>query len=190
MSICVCVSVCVCACLTLQLLDQLGELVVEQHVILGGEGRLWTLGSTGVQLMFGDEAQLLHKVLLPNTLLYQLFQLLPGGGREERDGERGGERGERGGGGEATEWNDMFSVSRVVFHLMLLLLTETQRDRKRERDRERPTERDQQGETNRERETERDKQRERESGRERERNKKTNKGREGDKHQTASLRER
>lgn len=70
---------------TFQFFDQLGELVVEQHLFRGGEDGLGLLRSAGVQLVFSDEAQLLHKVLLPNALLDQLLQLLSGG-RQDRQG--------------------------------------------------------------------------------------------------------
>lgn len=61
--------------LTFQLLDQLGELVVEEHLLWRWEDRLWLLGCPRIQLVFGDEAQLFHKVLLANALLNELLQL-------------------------------------------------------------------------------------------------------------------
>ena len=68
--------------LTLQLFDQLGELVVEQHLLRRQEHRLRLLGRPRVQLVFGDEAELLHKVLLSNPLLDELLQLIS---EEDRD---------------------------------------------------------------------------------------------------------
>lgn len=41
---------------TLQLLDQLGELVVEEHLLWRWEDRLRLLGCPRIQLVFGDEA--------------------------------------------------------------------------------------------------------------------------------------
>ena len=74
--------------LTLQVLDQFGELVVKEHVLGRGEDRLGLLAGAGVQLMLGDEAQLLHEVLLPNALLNQLLQLISERGGDERKEER------------------------------------------------------------------------------------------------------
>ncbi len=59
--------------LTLQLFEQLGELVVEQHLLWRREDRLWLLSRPRVQLMFGDEAQFLHKVFLSDALLDELL---------------------------------------------------------------------------------------------------------------------
>ena len=62
--------------------------MVEQHLLRGGEDGLGLLGGARVQLMFGDEAQLLHKVLLPDALLNQLLKLLSAGrGRGQAGGE-------------------------------------------------------------------------------------------------------
>lgn len=62
--------------LTFQFFDQLGELMVKKHLLWRGEDRLRFLGGTRVQLVFGDKAQLLHKVLLPNAFLNQLLEFL------------------------------------------------------------------------------------------------------------------
>ena len=59
--------------LTLQLFDQLGELVVEQHLLRRREDGLRLLSRPRVQLVFGDEAQFLYEVLLSNTLLDELL---------------------------------------------------------------------------------------------------------------------
>lgn len=67
---------------TLQLLDQLGELVVEEHLLGRWENRLWLLGCPRIQLVFGDEAQFFNKVLLSNALLDELLQLFS---EEDRD---------------------------------------------------------------------------------------------------------
>lgn len=58
---------------TLQLFDQLGELVVKQHLLWRRKDGLWLLSCSGIKLMLGDETQLLHKVFLPNPLLNQLL---------------------------------------------------------------------------------------------------------------------
>lgn len=59
--------------LTLQLFDQLGELVVKQHLLWRWKDGLRLLSGSRIQLMFGDETQLLHKVFLPDPLLNQLL---------------------------------------------------------------------------------------------------------------------
>lgn len=61
------------ASLTLQVFDQLGELVVEQHLLRRREDGLWLQGRPRIQLMLGDESQLFHKVFLSDALLNQLL---------------------------------------------------------------------------------------------------------------------
>lgn len=59
--------------LTLQFFDQLGELVVEQHLLRRREDGLRLLSRPRVQFMFGDEAQFLYKVFLSNAFLNELL---------------------------------------------------------------------------------------------------------------------
>lgn len=62
-----------CLPLTLQLFDQLGELVVKEHLLWRWKDGLRLLSCSRIKLVFGDETQLLDKVFLPDPLLNQLL---------------------------------------------------------------------------------------------------------------------
>ena len=59
--------------------------------------------------MFGDEAQLLHKVLLPDALLNQLLELLPAGRGRAGGGRRSGGR-DRGQGSGVRQMLGLFNI--------------------------------------------------------------------------------
>lgn len=59
--------------LTFQFFDQLGKLMIEQHLLWRREDGLRLLSRPRIQFMFGDEAQLLYKVFLSDPLLDELL---------------------------------------------------------------------------------------------------------------------